>query len=238
MLHSISDRSLISRFGISPWSSSSNRKSDAVYLYLEEQIVIGSLKPGDAIAEQPVADACDCAQGTVREALLRLQQSGLVVRHDYKGTRVAGISRAEAFEIVKIRMQLEEQAGRMVASKISGETRDQLFEILDAMCQAADDNEVYLCSAYDRLFHATLFRQANLRGLEPILERCALHMHRVTLSHRDIPLNGTDIHQKHIAIIETHCNGTPEEAASAAREHVNFLFERWMSERSFLNFST
>ncbi|AEV34928.1 transcriptional regulator, GntR family [Pseudovibrio sp. FO-BEG1] len=237
MLHTISDRSLISRFGISPWSSSSNRKSDAVYHYLEEQIIVGALKPGEAIAEQQVADACDCAQGTVREAMLKLQQSGLVVRHDYKGTRVAGISRAEAVEIVKIRMQLEEQAGRMIASNISSETRDRLFEILDAMCQAADANEVFLCSAYDRLFHATLFSQANLRGLEPILERCALHMHRVTLSHRDIPLCGTDIHEKHITIIETHCNGTPEEAANAARGHVSFLFDRWMSEHTFLSLS-
>ncbi|KZL19521.1 HTH-type transcriptional regulator McbR [Pseudovibrio axinellae] len=237
MLHSNSDRSLISRFGISPWSTSSNRKSDAVYNYLEEQIIVGALKPGDAIAEQQVADACDCAQGTVREALFKLQQSGLVVRHDYKGTRIAGISHAEAVEIVKIRMQLEEQAGRMIASKISSTVRDRLFEILDAMCQAADDNEIFLCSAYDRLFHATLFSQANLKGLEPILERCALHMHRVTLSHRDIPLDGSSIHEKHITIIESHCKGSPEEAARAAREHVSFLFDRWMSEHTFRELS-
>ncbi|GHB26432.1 GntR family transcriptional regulator [Pseudovibrio japonicus] len=235
MLHTISDRSLISRFGISPWSSASNRKSDAVYHYLEEQIIVGALMPGEAIAEQTVADACHCAQGTVREALLKLQQSGLVVRHEYKGTRVAGISRPEAIEIVKIRMQLEEQAGRMIASNISEETRNRLFDILDAMCQAADSNEVFLCSAYDRLFHATLFRQANLRGLEPILERCALHMHRVTLSHMKPPLNGVEIYEKHIKIIETHCNGAPDEAAEAARTHVSFLFDRWVSKHSFEN---
>ncbi len=237
MLHPISDRSLITRFGISPWSSVSSRKSDAVYRYLEEQIIIGALKPGDAIAEQTVADACNCAQGTVREALLKLQQSGLVVRHDYKNTRVAGISRAEAVEIVKIRMQLEETAGRIIASNISGETRDQLFEILDAMCQAADNNEVFLCSAYDRLFHDTLFKQANLRGLEPILQRCTLHMHRVTLAHRGVPLDSAEVYQQHVKIIETHCNGSPEEAASAAHAHVSFLFNLWVSKHCFESIS-
>ncbi len=233
MLHSISDRSLISRFGISPWPTSSNRKSDAVYHYLKEKIIVGKLKPGEAIAEQQVADTCDCAQGTVREALFKLQQTGLVIRHDYKGTRVAGISRAEAMEIIQIRRQLEEQAGRIVASKITEEVRNRLFEILDAMCQAADAGEVYLCSAYDRLFHATLFHQANLTGLEPILERCALHMHRVTLFDRSFPLNTSDVHALHSRIIETHCNGTPEEAAEAAGQHVSFLFNRWIADHTF-----
>lgn len=233
-MYTITDRTLVSQYGISPWPGSSHRKSDSVYHYLEERIICGTLPPGTAIAEQQVAEACHCAQGTVREAMLRLQQSGLVERHDYRGTRVAEIYLEEAVEIVKIRAQLEEQAGRLVASKLSGEIRDRLFEILDAMCQTADENEIFLCSAYDRLFHATLFREAKLYGLEPILQRCSLHMHRVTLSHRSVPLNAEDVYSQHIKIIETHCNGTAEEAAQAARNHVNFLLETWIIKHKHL----
>ncbi|SDR25545.1 GntR family transcriptional regulator [Pseudovibrio sp. Tun.PSC04-5.I4] len=237
MLHSTKDRSIISRFGISPFATSSSRKSDAVYHYLKERIIVGMLRPGAAIAEQQVASACDCAQGTVREALLRLQQSGLVVRHDYKGTRVAGVQRAEVLEMAKIRTQLEEQAGRLVASKIHPETRDLLFEILDAMCQTAMDNETYLCSAYDHMFHTTIFNLSELRGLQPILKRCAMHMYRVTLSHRGIPLNPEEVYQQHVVIIEAHCKGSPDEAAHAARQHVEFLIDTWMSEQTFLAFA-
>ena len=195
------------------------------------------LAPGAAVAEQQIAATCDCAQGTVREALLRLQQSGLVVRHDYKGTRVADVHRAEVLEMARIRTQLEEQAGRLVASKITRETRDHLFEILDAMCQTAQDNETYLCCALDHMFHATIFNLTELKGLEPILHRCAMHMYRVTLSHRDIPLNPEGIYEQHSLIIEAHCKGAPEDAAKAARHHVEFLIDKWMSEKTFHAFT-
>ena len=235
MMYSISNRSLVSRFGLSPWAKSSHRKSDSVYHYLEERIICGLLTSGTAIAEQQVAEACDCAQGTVREAMLRLQQSGLVERHDYRGTHVAEICLEEAIEIVKIRAQLESRAARMTASKISPKTRDHLFEILDAMCRAADENETFICSAFDRMFHATLFRKAKLPGLEPILQRCALLMHRVTLSHRNVPLNAEDIYSQHIGLIEAHFSGSPDEAAQAAKDHVNFLLDTWILKHTHEN---
>ena len=43
--------------------------------------MLNELKPGAVLTELGLAHEIGCSQGTVREALLRLQEDGLVVAH-------------------------------------------------------------------------------------------------------------------------------------------------------------
>ena len=54
-----------------------------VYAWLKQQIMLSRYAPGQSVAELEVAAAMGCSQGTVREAMLRLQEElpyGLVVQ--------------------------------------------------------------------------------------------------------------------------------------------------------------
>ena len=53
------------------------RKSNAVYHSVKRAILLRRLEPGQAPLEQQIMAAMGCSQGTVREALLRLEQDGL-----------------------------------------------------------------------------------------------------------------------------------------------------------------
>src|SRR4029434_3333263 len=72
------------------------RKSNAVYHSVKRAILLRRLEPGQALLEQQIAAAMGCSQGTVREALLRLEQDGLVARRGYRGTVVSTTSLEEA----------------------------------------------------------------------------------------------------------------------------------------------
>ncbi|HFA59489.1 MAG TPA: GntR family transcriptional regulator, partial [Rhodospirillales bacterium] len=72
------------------------RKSSAVYHALRRAILLHRVPPGQMLLEQQIASTMGCSQGTVREALLRLEQDGLVERRGYRGTCVSDTSEAEA----------------------------------------------------------------------------------------------------------------------------------------------
>lgn len=218
----------VKEFGVSPRQSQRSRKSDFVYFGLKERIIIGDLKPGQTIGEQQIAVDYGCAQGTVREALIRLDNNGLVIRNDYRGTQVSPLCRNEALQMVLIRKQLEKAAARRVASKLPDEVYRNLKLIMNAMYCTAQDGRIYLCSEFDRRFHGLLFAQSGLAGLEPILNRCAIHMHRFTLNGRTEKVNADDVFQRHSHILECYRTGTPDEAAEAISEHIDFLIKTWI----------
>ena len=57
---------------------------------LEEEIIDGSLKPGDPLpTEREIADLCSVSRVTVRKAVQSLVEDGSIVRRQGSGTRVA-----------------------------------------------------------------------------------------------------------------------------------------------------
>jgi DNA-binding transcriptional MocR family regulator len=55
-------------------------KSGAAFDALKRDIMLGVLEPGTGLTELELAAHFQCSQGTVREALLQLQEEGLVLR--------------------------------------------------------------------------------------------------------------------------------------------------------------
>ena len=85
------------------------RKVGDVYGWLRQQIMLSHYAPGQAVAELEVAAVMACSQGTVREAMLRLQEDGLIVRNGYRGTVVTPVSATEGPLFLKWRAQLPYQ---------------------------------------------------------------------------------------------------------------------------------
>ena len=57
-------------------------KSGAAFDALKRDIMLGVLEPGTGLTELELAAHFQCSQGTVREALLQLQEEGLRVPED------------------------------------------------------------------------------------------------------------------------------------------------------------
>lgn len=154
------------------------RRSEAVFDALEQDIVLGRLRPEAALTEMELAARFDCSQGTVREALMRLAEEGLVKRLPNRGTHVAPCLADDARALLNIRREIEcGYLGRVVAGADAALETD-LRGALNAMRNAARDGDEYRLSEMDRLFHARLFRAANLPLVAPMLTRCLIHNHR------------------------------------------------------------
>ena len=157
------------------------RQRDLVYATLKRRILLNELRPETALTELGVAQDMGCSQGTVREALLRLQEDGLVLREGHRGTTVTPLDADAAAEMLALRRRLETSGARRAAAAATPELMENLAAIQNGMDQAARAGDAAGVIELDTAFHMAIFRQSGLRALEQILLRLILHSHRQKL---------------------------------------------------------
>jgi DNA-binding GntR family transcriptional regulator len=157
------------------------RPRDAIYAALKRRIVQNELRPGVVLTELGVAADLGCSQGPVREALMRLQEDGLVLRNGHRGTVVTPLNPDEAEEILALRRRIEIRAAPRAAGAVDANALKRLDHLRTRMAAAAAAGDEYALIELDTEFHLEIFRLANLRALEQILVRCILHSHRQKL---------------------------------------------------------
>ena len=203
------------------------KKADVAYHAVRRAILLGNLKPGDALLEQKIAEQFGCSQGTVREALMRLEHDGLVARRGYRGTAVSEPSVAEAAAMARIRIRIECLGIRQSAGSFDEETVDRLMSITEEMDEAMRRNDYYRGSELDRAFHMTVFRQAGFPALEPILNRCALHVHRFTYKDAEEDQPDSQFGEGHRALIRVFATGNGVAAEKALKKHIEGVLNRF-----------
>jgi DNA-binding GntR family transcriptional regulator len=87
--------------------------ADSVTESLRVAIFSGLLRPGQQLAEGPLASRLNVSRAPVREALASLEQEGIVSRAPGGGTAVARLTRKDAEEICSLRVVLEGLALRL-----------------------------------------------------------------------------------------------------------------------------
>jgi DNA-binding GntR family transcriptional regulator len=178
---------------ISPKNTS---KSGTVYQVLKRRILLGYLTDECLITEQALAQEFSCSQSTVREALLRLQECGLVDRRGYQGTFVTRTTPEEAILMVRLRLDLERAGIARAVEVITDDQVRTLRDLSDLFDEHRAKRDLFGCSEIDRVLHRTLFSFAGMPMMEPILRRALLQLHRFMLSR----------HQG--SVILTNHNGT------------------------------
>jgi len=195
-------------------------RSTVAFDSLKHDIMLGELAPGEPLVELELAARFGCSQGTVREALLQLQEEGLVNRRGHRGTQVSDCTLDEAVQMSRVRQQIECDGILRVMAMPSRALLDDLRALLQSMLSSAEAGHEMQLAAFDRDFHRRLFRDARLPALDPILHRCLIHNHRFKISKtqgkRDLVLTA----QRHAPIIEAIEAGNAEAATQTLQHHI------------------
>ncbi|WP_346908019.1 GntR family transcriptional regulator [uncultured Roseibium sp.] len=190
-------------------------KSETVHQILKRRILLGYLTDDSPITEQALAQEFCCSQGTVREALLRLQECGLVDRRGYQGTFVTRTTQDEAVILTRMRVHLEcTGVERAVAAADDAKIAD-LRELIDLYEESREKRDVFACSEIDRRLHCFIFDLADMPMLEPFLNRAHLQLHRYMVSgHQGNIVWNRNEGSRHIDILDAF---ERRDAASAKR---------------------
>ena len=88
-----------------------------VYEYLREEIVNLTLKPGTLLSRNELSAHFELSVTPIRDALMRLEEEGLVDIYPQHATRVRGISIASARQAHFLRLSIELEVVRTLAQK-------------------------------------------------------------------------------------------------------------------------
>ncbi|MUO85315.1 FCD domain-containing protein [Agrobacterium vitis] len=195
-------------------------KSAAAFNGLKREIMLGLLPAGAALTELELAAHFSCSQGTVREALLQLQEEGLVLRNGHRGTQVSQCTEAEAVEMFRVRQQIECNGIIRVMGARSASLVPDLRGLLADMLEAAQAGDELELASHDRDFHRRILRDADLPALDPILHRCLIHNHRFKISRSSTPRDLVATARRHATIIDTIAEGDVLAACAALGHHI------------------
>lgn len=191
----------------------SSRRSHALFVALQKEVVLGQLAPEQALTELDLAQRFQCSQGTVREALMRLSEEGLVKRLPNRGTHVAPCHADDARALLELRRDVECRHLDRVVRRADAALMADLQAMLNAMRNAARDGDEYLLSVHDRAFHTRLFEAADLPLVTPILTRCLIHNHRYKILNSRPNRALEETAERHVPILQAL------EARDVARLH-------------------
>ena len=182
--------------------------------------MLGTLPAGTGLPELELAAHFQCSQGTVREALLQLQEEGLVRRQGHRGTQVSDCTQDEAIEMFRLRDSIECAGLPRVVGSPSPTLIADLDAMLADMLRAAETDDELLLASIDRDFHRRIFQDARLPALDPILHRCLVHNHRFKISRSRGVRDLTATALRHRSLIDAIAAGDVAGATRAMRHHI------------------
>ena len=139
---------------------------------LRTAILRGEFAPGERLREVEIAARFDVSRGPVREALLQLEQEGLVLLRRNRGAIVARLSRDDLEEVYSLRLALE----RLAAARAPRHGTEADFARLDAVLhefrgatssqplteqEAADQDVRFHDAIYQAAHHERLYASWN-----------------------------------------------------------------------------
>lgn len=202
-----------------------SRRAFVIYTRLQREIILGMLAPRSALLELELAAKFEVSQGTVREALLLLQEEGLVHRIPHRGTTVADCRAEDAEELIRLRHDIECRGVRRVMKRIDAELIAAMRGHVHEMQVAADRDDEYLLSVHDRAFHADLFGRADLPPVQPVLARALVHGHRYKILHPTQSRNLMETANRHVVIVDALEAGNADQAVESLSHHITTIVD-------------
>jgi DNA-binding GntR family transcriptional regulator len=130
---------------------------------LRQAILKGDFAPGERLREVEIAARHQVSRGPVREALLQLEQEGLVLLRRNRGAVVARLSRTDLEEVYSLRLALE----RLAVARAARLGTEADFGVMDAVLHefrgTASDQPLTEQQAADQdvRFHDAVYRAAH-----------------------------------------------------------------------------
>lgn len=194
-----------------------------IYQFLLNAIVTVRLSPGIGLKEKEVIKRLGVSRTPIREALLRLEDEGLVQIFPQSGTYVSKIKIEAVLESQFIREALECSVARYAARNRNDELLDSLSRKLEDYETALNDDEVKLMYEKDEEFHRTLANFCFPNRLWKITNQAKLQMDRVRHLSLAVQERRINVLKEHRWIFQNIADGNEDRAENAMKKHLEYF---------------
>lgn len=200
-----------------------NHLKNEAYRVIKERITDLYFKPGDPVNENDLARLLGISKTPVRNALVRLEQEGLVITAPFRGTYVTPVTARDVREIYDVRGAMEELAIRSLIGHLPPDELAQLMEVIDEGSNQVQHGELTASFESIRMFHEGLVKATGNRWLMSMYEGLSAHLARIRNICGHIPGRVEKSNTEHRAIIDFVARDDSEGAIHALRAHLASL---------------
>ncbi len=196
-----------------------------IYTILMDCIVNIRLKPGQAMSEKEISDSLKASKTPVREALIKLEDTGLVRVVPKSGTYVSPISLDRYIEACFIRLQLEIGAVRRAAER-NNDLRGvlNLETTISRQVKALEAGDDQLFFKYDEALHQSFFEMAGIAGVWQLVKKTQSDVYRIRHLKRLYNIRREmQVIEEHKAIVSAIRAGSADDAEAALIRHIGSL---------------
>jgi GntR family transcriptional regulator, gluconate operon transcriptional repressor len=198
-----------------------NQVWEAVLSNLRLAIIRGQLPAGTHLLEAQLAEKLRVSRGPVREALLRLEQEGLLINQPYRGKFVANITPQMIQEIYSLRRVLECFAAELAVNKLELGDLERLGALFERMMLAVNAGHFEEFADIDLEFHRLFVVAAGHTRLLQMWETLTDVNHAFIVVNASLDQeNYRMIAQGHQAILQAFAQHNVEEVKATLNFHL------------------
>lgn len=195
---------------------------DEAYAALKQAIRNTDFPPGYQGSEQEIAVRLGMSRTPVHEAIIRLQEDGLVRVLSKRGVLICPLAPQDIREIYEVVIAVESMAAELLAALPAASrvaAADELEAATAAMDEALGRDDLPGWAEADELFHRLLVERCGNGRLRRIAQTVTDQAHRARMLTLKLRARPTGSAQAHRAIIAALRSGDAGEAQRSARAH-------------------
>lgn len=204
---------------------------EEAYSLILEEIVNGSLKPGEVVTEVYLAEKYGISRTPVREALNRFQCEGLINTSN-RTKRIYSLSSHDIEEIFELKELIEGNVAKRAAENLTDKQSDELGHIVKKMRKLSEvspinekeekeflDNWLIL----DSQFHELIFTSSGNKRAQQFIMKLNLQWHRLKVGLVAIEGRIDRAILEHEAIAKAIMGKNPDNARKMMIDHLDDL---------------
>ncbi|MGM0421340.1 MAG: GntR family transcriptional regulator, partial [Bacillota bacterium] len=197
-----------------------------VYNYLLYEILSGEYELGEKVLINQLAEKYEVSTTPIREALSKLENEGVLIKHPYKSYEVRDFTFAEIEELYEARSILEIQAARLAARRITPAKIDKFQEILAAGKTYIEAEEFGKFNNNNADFHFYIFAASDNSYLMEMMQDIHKQIMLLTLKAFTTTERPRDSLQEHKQIFAGLVEGREEQVKGLMEKHLWKSLER------------
>ena len=190
---------------------------DSIFSALRDQILRGELPAGTLLREVALGERFGVSRTPVRDALIRLEEAGLIVRTG-RGLEVRGVDPQAVVQVYDMRILLEEEVAGQAAENRSINDLLKLEALLERDQRIEDRSDSTLIQA-NLEFHRAVWDAAANPILIDLLQRLDGHLVHAPRSTLSVDGRWEESLVEHAALVDALRSRDREQARAIARRH-------------------
>jgi len=198
---------------------------DEVYELIRADIMSLRIAPDTRISIDSLARQLGVSQTPIREALSRLEATGLVIKQHFVGYCSAPqLNRQQLDELYELRLLLEPYAARCAAERMNEEELRAVAELARRMEPANSRTSYDRFAVQDSELHDLIAAGCRNQLVRDALGKLHTHLHIFRLRfHSEVT---KEAYAEHAQLVAALAQRKPAEAAEAMRAHIEKSYQR------------